>query len=55
MAQRTMVDRGLDLDDPGERARFVPDFELEHPRPAATLSEVADHIEHVRQVPARIT
>ena len=50
MAQRTMEDRGLDPEDLGERARFLPAFELEHPQPAATLSEVADHIEHVRQV-----
>jgi len=50
MAQRTMEDRGLDPEDLGERARFLSAFELEHPQPAATLSEVADHVEHVRKV-----
>ena len=50
MAERTMQDQGLDPDDLDERARFVLTFELEHPQPVATLAEVADHIEHVRQV-----
>jgi membrane dipeptidase len=44
------VEQDLDPDDPSERARFVSAFELEHPRPVATVSEVADHIEHVREV-----
>lgn len=50
MAERTMIDRGLDPEDQDERARFLSGFELEHPQPAATLAEVADHVEHVRRV-----
>jgi membrane dipeptidase len=29
---------------------FKPEWEAAHPRPQATLAQVADHVEHVRKV-----
>jgi membrane dipeptidase len=36
--------------DPQERQRIEHDFRTAHPVPNATLSDVADHIDHIRQV-----
>jgi membrane dipeptidase len=36
--------------DTAERRRLLDAWTAAHPRPAATLSQVADHIEHVRKV-----
>jgi membrane dipeptidase len=41
---------GLDSKDLDERTRFSTEFATEHPRPRATIADVADHIEHVREV-----
>jgi membrane dipeptidase len=41
--------RGLDPKDFDQLDRLKPDWEAAHPRPQATLAQVADHIEHVRQ------
>jgi membrane dipeptidase len=42
--------RGLDPKDFGELWSIKPEWEAAHPRPQATLAQVADHIDHVRQV-----
>jgi membrane dipeptidase len=42
--------RGLDPRDLHLVQRIRPDWEAAHPLPQATLAQVADHIEHVRQV-----
>ena len=42
--------RGLDPRDFAELWSIKPGWEAAHPRPQATLAQVADHIEHVRQV-----
>ena len=42
--------RGLDPKDFGQMYRVKPDWEAAHPPPRATLAQVADHIDHVRQV-----
>jgi len=42
--------RGLDPRNFGELFSFKPEWERAHPRPGATLAQVADHIEHVRAV-----
>jgi membrane dipeptidase len=42
--------RGLDPKDFAQLHRVWPEWEAAHPRPRATLPQVADHIEHVRQV-----
>jgi len=42
--------RGLDPRDFDQMDRLKPEWEAAHPRPLATLAQVADHIEHVRQV-----
>jgi membrane dipeptidase len=36
--------------DTAERRRLATEYRAAHPVPNATLSDVADHIEHVRQV-----
>ena len=36
--------------DSAERLRLIAAWKTEHPGPSATLAQVADHIEHVRQV-----
>ncbi|WP_100499778.1 dipeptidase [Geodermatophilus chilensis] len=42
--------RGLDPDDAGTRAAVAAGYAADHPRPRATLAEVADHADHVRAV-----
>ncbi|SFL56735.1 dipeptidase [Geodermatophilus ruber] len=42
--------RGLDRRDPAARAAVEAEFLTDHPRPRATLGEVADHVEHVARV-----
>jgi membrane dipeptidase len=42
--------RGFDSRDFGQLYGLKPEWEAAHPRPQATLAQVADHIEHVRQV-----
>jgi membrane dipeptidase len=42
--------RGLDQRDIGQLLEFQPKWEQAHSRPGATLAQVADHIEHVRDV-----
>jgi membrane dipeptidase len=42
--------RGLDQRDIAEVTSITADWETTHPRPRATLSQVADHVEHVREV-----
>jgi membrane dipeptidase len=44
------VRRGLDPRDLHLVQRIRPEWEAAHPLPQATLAQVADHIEHVRQV-----
>jgi membrane dipeptidase len=41
---------GADQDDEAERARLTAERSAAVPRPAATLAQVADHVEHVRDV-----
>ena len=45
-----MVSRGLDPRNMRELFALQPEWEKGHPRPGATLAQVADHIEHVRDV-----
>jgi membrane dipeptidase len=45
-----MASRGMDARDMGQFFAFQPEWEALHPRPGATLAQVADHIEHVREV-----
>jgi membrane dipeptidase len=42
--------RGLDPKDFAQLWSIKPGWEAAHPRPRATLAQVADHIEHVRRV-----
>ena len=42
--------RGLDPRDAGVRATVGAEYAAAHPRPRASLAEVADHVEHVRTV-----
>ncbi len=42
--------RGLDPGDLAAVLGLLPEWEKENPMPPATLSQVADHIEHVREV-----
>jgi membrane dipeptidase len=42
--------RGLDPRDLGQVFDIKPEWELVHPLPRSTLSQVADHVEHVRKV-----
>jgi membrane dipeptidase len=42
--------RGLDPRDLGKLFSIKPEWEQEHPVPRATLTQVADHIDHVRRV-----
>jgi membrane dipeptidase len=42
--------RRLDPRDLGKLFSIKPEWEREHPLPQATLAQVADHIDHVRQV-----
>jgi membrane dipeptidase len=45
-----MRERGLDPKDYSERARASAERAATHPRPKATVAQVADHVEHVRAV-----
>jgi membrane dipeptidase len=42
--------RGADPGDLSAVYSLLPDWRAAHPMPAATLAQVADHVEHVRQV-----
>jgi membrane dipeptidase len=42
--------RGLDPRDFGQLFSLKPEWERAHPLPQATLAQVADHVEHVREV-----
>jgi membrane dipeptidase len=42
--------RGLDSGDYASRKQLLPEWAAGHPRPAATLAQVADHVDHVREV-----
>jgi membrane dipeptidase len=42
--------RGLDPRDLGKLFSIKPEWEQDHPVPQATLAQVADHIEHIRDV-----
>ncbi len=42
--------RDLDDKDMAVRKRLLPEWAAGHPRPAATLAQVADHVDHVREV-----
>jgi membrane dipeptidase len=42
--------RGLDPDNLAAVFGLLPEWEKDNPMPAATLSQVADHIEHIREV-----
>ncbi len=42
--------RGLDPKNLGQLFSIKPEWEIAHPVPQATLAQVADHVEHVRQV-----
>jgi membrane dipeptidase len=46
-----MARHGLDPRHPSDdRERFAAEYQAAHPRPAATTAQVADHVEHVRDV-----
>jgi membrane dipeptidase len=45
-----MRERGLDPKDYSERMRAAAERAASHPRPNATVAQVADHVEHVRAV-----
>jgi membrane dipeptidase len=42
--------RGLDPKNLAQVFGLLPEWEKDHPMPAATLAQVADHVEHVREV-----
>jgi membrane dipeptidase len=42
--------RGLDPDNLGAVFGLIPEWEKDNPQPSATLAQVADHIDHVREV-----
>jgi membrane dipeptidase len=41
---------GLYIGQPERAKAALEEWEAQHPRPATTLAQVADHIEHIRQV-----
>jgi membrane dipeptidase len=45
-----MERRGLDRRDVGAWGAAIPEYERAHPVPEATLTQVADHVDHVRAV-----
>jgi membrane dipeptidase len=45
-----MTSRGLDSKDMTSRRQLRQEWQAGHPRPAASLAEVADHVDHVREV-----
>src|SRR5262249_51700576 len=42
--------KALHPDDPAAAAQGLAEWRLAHPRPPATVAQVADHIEHIRDV-----
>jgi membrane dipeptidase len=48
--QASAVARGHDPSDLGAVFALLPEYERAHPMPAATVAQVADHIDHVRAV-----
>ncbi|MGH3422455.1 MAG: membrane dipeptidase, partial [Streptosporangiaceae bacterium] len=42
--------RGLDPKNGNDEGAVRAEWEVSHPQPVATLSQVADHVEHVREV-----
>ena len=48
-----MRERGIDPKDYSERKRASAERAATHPRPNATVAQVADHVEHVRAVAGR--
>ena len=42
--------RGLDPNDFSQRGPVTKEWALSHPRPPATLAQVADHVDHAREV-----
>jgi membrane dipeptidase len=52
--QRGLLDelerRGLDPRNPEDWQTVAPEWQAAHPMPTATLAQVADHVEHVREV-----
>ena len=53
-AERTRYDSppfaGLYIGQPERAKAALAEWETQHPRPVTTLSQVADHVEHIRQV-----
>ncbi|MGH7643247.1 MAG: dipeptidase [Candidatus Dormibacteria bacterium] len=47
--QEALGERGILAEQP-DAERFGDEWELSHPRPNATVAQVADHIEHAREV-----
>ncbi len=45
-----MQRRDLDSKEMAGRKQLLPEWTAGHPRPAATLAQVADHVDHVREV-----
>jgi len=45
-----MQRRDLDSKEMAGRKQLLPEWRAGHPRPAATLAQVADHVDHVREV-----
>ena len=39
-----------EIKDPAERRRLEREYRLAHPLPKATLSQVADHVDHIRKI-----
>ena len=42
--------RGLDPRDLDQLDRVLPEWQAAHPQPQATLAQVADHVDHVREI-----
>lgn len=49
-AREAARERGLDPNDHPSMTRFTQARQAEHPRPQATLAQVADHLDHLREV-----
>ncbi|WP_299520612.1 dipeptidase [uncultured Serinicoccus sp.] len=49
-AREAAQEAGLDPNDHPEMTRFAGSWEQRHPRPEATLPQVADHLDHLRAV-----
>jgi membrane dipeptidase len=50
LARDHLAATGVDPSDFAAARPVIAEWERDHPRPAATVAEVADHVEHVRQV-----